>query len=65
MFKIMNYYTYKKQIEGYRGYIYTYDESGNKEIEVWLSEDVYESSEQAEDAAVEYIEENNLEAELG
>jgi hypothetical protein len=61
----MNYYTAKECPTGFRGFIYTYDEKGQKEITVWKSEQVYNTTGEAVDAAVEWAEENDVEVELG
>jgi hypothetical protein len=61
----MNYYTAKEVNTGFRGFVYTYDEKGEKEISVWKSERIYNTAEEAVDAAVEWAEENDVEVELG
>ena len=48
----------------YKGYIYKYDASGNREVAVWQSETEFETEAQAEDAACEYAEDNDINVEL-
>lgn len=59
------YYDAVKTLSGYKGRVYTYDFSGNTIVEVWLSEEIYNTTSEAEDAACEYAEDNNIEVELG
>ena len=47
------------------GKVYTYDPTGNKEIVVWKSDEEYKTEFEAQDAAIEWAEANNLEVELG
>jgi hypothetical protein len=59
-----NYYTSASVAGGYRGRIYTYDESGQREIDVWVSDKVFDHRGDAVDAAVDYAEENKLDVEI-
>ena len=49
---------------GWRGRVYGYDGSGDKLIIVWTSPEEYPSREEAMDAAVEWCEEHDVEAEM-
>ena len=48
----------------YKGYIYKYDTTGNKQITIWESDVEFTTEAQAEDAACEYAEDNNINVEL-
>lgn len=60
----MNYYCAREHAFGFTARIYKFDSTGNKEIKIWESERVYTTREEAEDAACEYSEENNIDTEL-
>ena len=60
-----SYYDVVEVPGGYRGRVYSYDESGDREVVHWTSDQVFSSPAEAMDAAVEWADENELEVELG
>ena len=48
----------------YWGRVYKYDSTGNKEIDVHCTKQSYRTREEAEDAICEWMEDNNIDAEL-
>lgn len=60
-----NYYTAKRLGDDlYKGLVYTHSEDGNREVELWHSAKKYNTEAQAIDAAAEWCEDNDVEAEL-
>lgn len=51
--------------DGFKGRVYTYDNTGNKPVVVWLSPESYGRLEEAIDAAYYWCEEHDVDAELG
>lgn len=59
------YYCAKEVQLGWIAKVYSYTQDGQREIVLWESHHCYRDSTEAEDVAMEYCEENELEAELG
>lgn len=60
-----HYYRATGSDPNWRAIIFHYDETGNKIVTVWKSTTLYDTPEEAEDAATRYIEESELEAFVG
>jgi Zn-dependent metalloprotease len=58
------YYTAVEQHGSYRGQVYRYRPDGNTADVLWTSDTRYDTSEQALDAAAQWLEDNGVEAEL-
>lgn len=58
------YYKPKYDNGRYRGCVWHYDATGNYEKHTWLSATTYDTPEAAIDAAVEYLDDNGLDAEM-
>lgn len=48
----------------YKGIVYHYDQSGNRQVKVWTSEELFDSSEEAQDAAAGWADANYIDAEM-
>lgn len=58
-----HYYEAFETRDAWRFKVYHYDETGNREIGVYRSLKEFPTKEQAEDAAVEWCEDNGIDAE--
>lgn len=59
-----HYYASNEEAGRYRGIVYHYDPSGNRQMVVWKSDELFDSEEEAQDAACDWAMENDIEAEM-
>ena len=64
MTKPTHWYHAKEVASGWKGQVYHYDETGNRKITDFLSEEVYMSTEEALDAASDWAEDHDIDADL-
>lgn len=61
---VTKYYGTRESNNGYRGVVYSYDDSGEIEVTLYRTEETFHNQSSAIDAVVEWLENMELEAEM-